>query len=389
MKNKKFLTESDRKAIISDKEKAILESFAKTFNKIKRIDENRINENIDEIRKNVQITFNELKEIIEKNPHKMTEDDVRKLFLCLKAMGKSEEEVKNMIKKGEHEFENDPDDDVFNFKDAKMHIIRELILNIRPWIFNSPIPKLAPVFAEYERLKNNSGNTNQLNQASIDENEIPKKFKPMDIVIWKPKKTRWNNDYSVRYGAKAKVIEVLGDMLKIEWLKDPSNLELVGRQMDGNYFTDDFELAGTNNNDHEDWGLEARKQQNRFNPEINPYELEENEISENEGNLDDKDLIDNINNLDDSDLGWSKDPNKGLSIYFDWDDVDEDLLLTQLLNLIKKVNPNADLGGKKQSLMGRNILANFNAKLYSASQRSFSAIRGLKDYFEDNLQIFK
>ncbi len=42
MKNKKFLTESDRKAIISDKEKAILESFAKTFNKIKRIDENEL-----------------------------------------------------------------------------------------------------------------------------------------------------------------------------------------------------------------------------------------------------------------------------------------------------------------------------------------------------------
>lgn len=131
-----------------------------------------INENFDEItdeiRKNVQITFNELKEIIEKNPYKMTEDDVRKLFLCLKAMGKSEEEVKNMIKKGEHEFENDPDDDVFNFKDAKMHIIRELVLNIRPWIFNSQIPKLAPVFAEYERLKDNSGNTNQLNPAGIE-----------------------------------------------------------------------------------------------------------------------------------------------------------------------------------------------------------------------------
>lgn len=44
MKNKQFLTEAKRKAIIADKEKAILESFAKTFNKIKRIDENEINE---------------------------------------------------------------------------------------------------------------------------------------------------------------------------------------------------------------------------------------------------------------------------------------------------------------------------------------------------------
>ena len=100
----------------------------------------------------------------------------------------------------------------------------------------------------------------------IDENEINKEFNAGDIVIWKPKKSRWNNDYSVRYGAKAKVIEVLGDMLKIEWLKDPSNLELVGRQMDGNYFTDDFELSnedGVNANNAEDWEKESRAQQHK------------------------------------------------------------------------------------------------------------------------------
>ncbi len=48
MKKKKFLTEAKRKVIIADKEKAIIESFAKTFNKIKRIDENEINEYGDE-----------------------------------------------------------------------------------------------------------------------------------------------------------------------------------------------------------------------------------------------------------------------------------------------------------------------------------------------------
>lgn len=42
---KKFLNESDKKKIISEKEKMIIESFANTFNKIKRIDENEINEN--------------------------------------------------------------------------------------------------------------------------------------------------------------------------------------------------------------------------------------------------------------------------------------------------------------------------------------------------------
>ncbi len=42
MKKKEFLTEAKRKAIIADKEKAIIESFAKTFNKIKRLDENEV-----------------------------------------------------------------------------------------------------------------------------------------------------------------------------------------------------------------------------------------------------------------------------------------------------------------------------------------------------------
>jgi hypothetical protein len=44
MKKKQFLTESDRKQILADKEKAILENFAKTFNSIKRVDEAEITE---------------------------------------------------------------------------------------------------------------------------------------------------------------------------------------------------------------------------------------------------------------------------------------------------------------------------------------------------------
>ena len=44
MKKKEFLTESKKKAIIAEKEKAIVESFAKQFNKIKRLDENEVQE---------------------------------------------------------------------------------------------------------------------------------------------------------------------------------------------------------------------------------------------------------------------------------------------------------------------------------------------------------
>ena len=45
MKKKQFLTEADRKQILADKEKSILESFASTFNKIKRLDEAEITPN--------------------------------------------------------------------------------------------------------------------------------------------------------------------------------------------------------------------------------------------------------------------------------------------------------------------------------------------------------
>ena len=45
MKNKnRILTESQKRQITEDKEKAILESFKSTFNKIKRLDENELTE---------------------------------------------------------------------------------------------------------------------------------------------------------------------------------------------------------------------------------------------------------------------------------------------------------------------------------------------------------
>jgi hypothetical protein len=39
---KMLLSESDKKAIISQREKIIMENFVKTFNKIKRVDENEM-----------------------------------------------------------------------------------------------------------------------------------------------------------------------------------------------------------------------------------------------------------------------------------------------------------------------------------------------------------
>jgi hypothetical protein len=104
-------------------------------------------------------------------------------------------------------------------------------------------------------------------------------------------------------------------------------------------------------------------------------------------NTSDNELEKNINNLTAKDLHWSKDPENGLNISYNFDDVDEELLITQLLNLIKKINPNVDLEKKKLSFS--RDFAQFNDKLYSASQRSFSVENGLKNYFKDNLSIFK
>jgi hypothetical protein len=41
-----LLTESEKKAIITEREKAIISNFAKTFNSIKRIDENEVNDTV-------------------------------------------------------------------------------------------------------------------------------------------------------------------------------------------------------------------------------------------------------------------------------------------------------------------------------------------------------
>jgi len=101
----------------------------------------------------------------------------------------------------------------------------------------------------------------------------------------------------------------------------------------------------------------------------------------------DEELKKNIENLKDNDLHWSKDEENGLSLAYAGSDFDEELLLKQILNLIKKVNPNADLEKKKLSFS--RDFAQFHDDLYTASIRSFSVARGLKDYFTDNLQIFK
>lgn len=72
---------------------------------------------------------------------------------------------------------------------------------------------------------------------------------------------------------------------------------------------------------------------------------------------------------------------------YDWDDVDEDKLLDGLLQIIQKVNPQADLEKKKISL--KRDLPTLNDKLFAATQKSFSAEQGLKDYFKDNIEMFK
>ncbi len=63
------------------------------------------------------------------------------------------------------------------------------------------------------------------------------KFKVNEIVTW----NKVSADYGVHCGAKARVIEIEGDyMMRVEWIKDYNNSELVNGQLDGNYFQKDF-----------------------------------------------------------------------------------------------------------------------------------------------------
>ena len=72
-----FLTESERKAIIIEREKAIIANFAKTFNSIKRIDENEINES------NGLLDFDipewALSSLINGDDSGLEDDDIRKI----------------------------------------------------------------------------------------------------------------------------------------------------------------------------------------------------------------------------------------------------------------------------------------------------------------------
>jgi len=104
MNKKIILTEAERKAIISSKEKAIIESFAKTFNKIKRIDENEINQMVntqigdEEINAAAVTGFKELKNNlgdVSKSIDNVSPEDAEKLknFLAQK-VGKSFDSIK-------------------------------------------------------------------------------------------------------------------------------------------------------------------------------------------------------------------------------------------------------------------------------------------------------
>jgi len=94
-------------------------------------------------------------------------------------------------------------------------------------------------------------------------------------------------------------------------------------------------------------------------------------------------LIDNINDLEDEDIySWSR-----LIPHEPYYKGDEEKVMNGLLDVIKKVNPNADFEKKKMSLS--RAFDETCENLRNASQKSFSAARGIKDFFEENLSMFR
>lgn len=77
---KKFLNESDKKNIISEKEKMIIESFAKTFNKIKRIDESKLNENSNDYYETLSQSLDAVRDYATKLGYELDEDVIFSKF---------------------------------------------------------------------------------------------------------------------------------------------------------------------------------------------------------------------------------------------------------------------------------------------------------------------
>jgi hypothetical protein len=104
----------------------------------------------------------------------------------------------------------------------------------------------------------------------------------------------------------------------------------------------------------------------------------------------DKTLIDNINNLSDQDLD-------GITSMVTFGEPSESAkksIDNAFIEVVKKVNPNANPEVAKTNLLNTNLSKysgekDFYKTLYAATQKGFSAYKGLKDFFIDDLQIFK
>ena len=111
----------------------------------------------------------------------------------------------------------------------------------------------------------------------------------------------------------------------------------------------------------------------------------------NESITDDKTLIDNIKKLTDEDL-------EGISKNVTFDEPSEDVkkeIDNTFIEIVKKVNPGVDPVVAKTNLLNTNLSKysygekDFYKTLYAATQKGFSAYKGLIDFFIDDCQIFK
>lgn len=99
-------------------------------------------------------------------------------------------------------------------------------------------------------------------------------------------------------------------------------------------------------------------------------------------NIDDKTLLDNIDDLLDYDIHpiTSDLPSQ-------YSDGNPDKVLIGLLNVIKKVNPNANIENKKISL--KRAFDETMQDLNKAAWAEHTVTMGVKEYFRNNLQMFK
>lgn len=275
-----FLNESEKRKLILEKEKLIMESFAKTFNKIKRIDENEISTNIG-VNPSPNYSNNNWNKAIVKIGDKITVSNlpdgeptrgyenikIGDVLTITNVRRNANGIVYDTDFSPEYGIDNDDIQSFTNKSKGFGESLNEFEFDMpRKPVTNDDMGK----WEDRERMKHRiDGKFNGLNVSNSEDHNRRGELGDGNLVI------QTNGNLS------PEVESEIANLADSNGWGFESFLDGLYLLFQGGSYGDRFQ--GVDENDHEDYELEDRKQQYGINPEIDPLELQDiNEpISEN------------------------------------------------------------------------------------------------------------